>query len=247
MILYFSATGNSRHVAMRIADSLGDKAISIEGLSPDLTIADGECLGLVSPTAWWELPVITRQFIRSMNVTGKPSYVFFVVTYGTTSGATAADASHELRRRGIHLNAAFGVKMPDTWTPLFDLSDKDKVAKINEEAEKQIDKLLPRIAAHEKGFHVALRTPYAFRLFTDCMLDINRHTKNFHVEDTCIGCGKCARNCPAQAIEIRDKRPVWTKDMCALCFRCLHNCPKFAIQYGRNTKAHGQYLHPSLK
>ena len=26
------------------------------------------------------------------------------------------------------------------------------------------------------------------------------------------------------------------------CLGCLHKCPTFAIQYGRNTKKHGQYV-----
>lgn len=246
MILYFSATGNSRHVAMKLSELIGDKAVSIEGLPSDIAVADGERLGIVSPTAWWELPVMMRQFLRTLTISGKPSYVFFVATYGTISGAIAADAAHELKRRGIHLDAAFGVRMPDTWTPIFNLSDQDKVAKMNADADIQIESLAPRISACEKGVHIEWNMPYAVRLFTDPLLDIERHTRNFHLEDTCIGCGLCARNCPAIAIEMRDKHPVWIKDMCALCFRCLHSCPKFAIQYGRNTKAHGQYLHPSI-
>ena len=28
-----------------------------------------------------------------------------------------------------------------------------------------------------------------------------------------------------------------------MCLACLHHCPKFAIQYGKNTKKHGQYVH----
>lgn len=74
--------------------------------------------------------------------------------------------------------------------------------------------------------------------------DSMRRTSNFTVEDTCVGCGLCARRCPVGAIEMRDKRPVWVADRCAACLGCLHHCPKFAIQYGKRTKAHGQYAHP---
>lgn len=45
------------------------------------------------------------------------------------------------------------------------------------------------------------------------------------------------------AIEMQDKRPVWVKEKCTMCLGCLHRCPKFAIQYGKNTKQHGQYQH----
>ena len=74
-----------------------------------------------------------------------------------------------------------------------------------------------------------------------------RCTANLHVEDSCIGCGLCGKKCPVQAIEMRNKRPVWVKEKCAMCLGCLHRCPKFAIQYGRKTKTHGQYTNPHVK
>ncbi len=90
--------------------------------------------------------------------------------------------------------------------------------------------------------------PMAVKILTDPFLNSERKTKNFYVEDSCIGCGLCARKCPVQAIDIKDKKPVWTKEKCALCLRCLHHCPKFAIQYGNGkTKKHGQYRNPHTK
>lgn len=74
-----------------------------------------------------------------------------------------------------------------------------------------------------------------------------RRTAHFHVEDSCIGCGLCAKKCPVQAIEMQAGKPVWVKDKCVMCLGCLHRCPKFAIQYGRNAKKHGQYTNPNVK
>lgn len=69
-------------------------------------------------------------------------------------------------------------------------------------------------------------------------------TSHLRLEEGCIGCGRCAANCPVQAIEMQERRPVWGKEKCAMCLGCLHRCPKFAIQYGGNTRRHGQYTHP---
>lgn len=71
-------------------------------------------------------------------------------------------------------------------------------------------------------------------------------TKNLTVEESCVGCGSCAEKCPAQAIEMQAGKPAWVKKNCVMCLGCLHRCPQFAIQYGPNTKAHGQYRNPNV-
>jgi len=135
--------------------------------------------------------------------------------------------------------------MPDNWTPLFDLSDPAEVARQNELAETCIADVIARLQARETGNHTAYRKPYAIRVIADPLLSGKRKTKHFYVEDSCIGCGVCAANCPVQAIEMQRGRPVWVKKQCALCLGCLHRCPKFAIQYGDGkTKLHGQYHNP---
>ena len=41
--------------------------------------------------------------------------------------------------KGLSFAAYFSVKIPDTWTPTFDLSDLQKVRRINLNAEQEID------------------------------------------------------------------------------------------------------------
>ena len=259
MIYYFSATGNSKYVAERIAEATGDIACSIEKVQ-EVKLQDGELFGLVCPTNWWELPILAREFLTNIPIQAAGhNYFFTVSTYGTTPGCSGEDARRILAQRGIVLNASFSVKMPDNWTPIFDLSDKDKVAKQVEAAEPQIDTIIAQIKSRTEGNKTQNKKPYWVRVFADPLLTYERQTKFLSVDAmTCIGCGLCAKKCPVQAIEMRDnpqageqnklkKTPVWVPERCAMCLGCLHRCPKFAIRYGKNTPKHGQYKHPKTR
>ena len=248
MIVYFSGTGNSKYVAERLAAATNETAVSIEGLSADITLNDGERLGLAVPTYFWELPAIVREFLDKLTIKNAAGhYIYFVATYGTTSGCIGEDAKRMFKNRGIELNGLFGVKMPDNWTPVFDLSDPEKAAKQNATAENYINKAAELILKCENGYFMANKAPFFISKLTGALYEKERRAKKFYVEDSCIGCGLCAEKCPSQAIEMKEKKPVWIKE-CTLCLRCLHCCPKFAIQYGSGkTKQHGQYTNPNVK
>lgn len=253
MIFYFSATGNCKYVATRIATATNDRLISIADCMKDenfsFELSENEAIGIISPTYGWGLPVIVCDFLERLEITPvRKPYIYFVATYGTTTGQIGYFANQYMERKGFTLSAQFSVKMPDTWTPKFDLSDKEKVKAINANAEPQIDSVIEKIINAEYGNFMKNKVPnWAVKLYYPIYDNKMRKTKHFSVEDTCISCGLCAKKCPVDAIEMHDGKPVWIKDKCVMCLGCLHRCPKFAIQYGKNTKKHGQYRNPNVK
>ena len=137
--------------------------------------------------------------------------------------------------------------MPDIWTPIFNLSDNEKVARINANAEVYIEEIIHLIQSKATGNYMKARLPAGTRAVYPFCYDKMRKTKYFVVNDGCIGCGLCEKKCPVQAIKMRDGKPVWIKEQCTMCLGCLHRCPKFAIQYGKKTAKHGQYRNPNVK
>lgn len=252
MIFYFSATGNTKYVAERISKEIGEKVVSIaecfENNKFSFEIKDKEAIGFITPTYFWGLPSIVREFLDKVELKNLgESYVFHIATFGTTTGQISNMMKNYLEQKGVILNTTFSIKMVDTWTPVFDLTDKNKISRINEGVEHQIDNICKEIKNKSVGDYSKNKVlKFAVNIYYP-LYEKKRKTSNFTVEESCIGCKICEKKCPVKAIEIQDGKPVWVKDECTLCLGCLHRCPKFAIQYGKNTKKHGQFTNPNVK
>ena len=57
------------------------------------------------------------------------------------------------------------------------------------------------------------------------------------VKSECIGCGLCAKLCPAKAITMKNKLPSIDRKKCIRCFCCQGFCPKGAMKVKRTAIA----------
>ena len=100
MIFYFSATGNCRYVAERAAAATGERCVSITACMQAGELAftprDGKMVGIVSPVYFWGLPSIVNTFLERL-ILGRPEYLWFAATYGTTTGQAGRFVSEHLR------------------------------------------------------------------------------------------------------------------------------------------------------
>lgn len=249
MILYFSATGNSLHVAREIAKQTGDALYKVDGCLKEgrlhFDLKEGEALGIICPTFHWGLPSIVLEYMEklSVNAPGKP-YIFFVSTCGAVSGRSGKVLSQLLEAKELTLSASFTVQMANSWTPMANHTNPNKALAKNAAAEPVIKRIAKQIKERVTGDHLKGKMPaFATRIMRK-MYEDSRQTSHFRVLDRCISCGLCEKKCPEETIKMTAGKPVWVKERCCLCLGCLHRCPVFAIQYGKNTEKHGQYLHP---
>jgi len=255
MVFWFSGTGNSYSLAKKIADSLGERLVSIS-LEMDqhpegsvLNLAEGERLGFVYPVYAWAPPKMVLDFIdrlKAGNAAQKSQpYVYSLCTCGDEEGKTTDILRKHLMRKGFTLVSAFCLKMPNNYILGFDVDSKvvedEKLQKAGTDLKEIIAMLLER---QKDVFHLlpgsmpGVKSSVVNPLFNRFAMNVSK----FRATEACNGCGICATVCQGRIITVRE-RPVWGKE-CTQCLACIHHCPKRAIEYGKATTAKGRYLHP---
>ena len=240
MIYYFSGTGNSKWVAEEIARRTDDEAQSIAELvkdGPTVVCAGKDArIGVVFPIYAWGVPPIVERFCKSITLAG--AYAFAVCTCGDEAGK----AMRRLKKIFAY-QSAWSVKMPNNYVVGFDVDsaelEQSKIAEAKERLIAISNAVLANATQYDvyEGPGAVIKTALVRPMFNT----FARSTKRFSVEDSCNGCGLCARMCPIGAIRMQDEKPVWVKKHCTQCMGCINRCPQRAIQMGESTKNHGRY------
>ena len=250
MILYFSGTGNSAHVAARLGDELGETVCSISAHDPSQMEFTGDRMVFVFPVYSWGVPPVVRKFISRLSASfldqlrSRDAEIFMVCTHGDDAGLTAEMLRRDLSGKGLRLKGAWSVVMPNTYVALpgFDVDSPDLQREKLTAAEPRISQIADAIrnGVEEedvvRGSFAGIKTKLIYTFFMRFLTC----TDKWRTGNSCTGCGKCARNCPVGNIEMTDGRPHW-HDQCASCMACYHVCPIHTVNYGNRTKNKGQY------
>lgn len=247
MILYFSATGNSRFAAERIGAITGD---SVVDLLPLLRSGDRSPLRsdrpwvLVAPIYVEDIAIVAADWLRDANLEGDRR-LYCVFTTAGTMGCAGYRAKSIARDKGLEYMGSAEIVMPTNYPLMFTVKDEDACREIIRAAMPSIEAVANHIAAGEtipeKPF-----SPVMAKLFEWVGVWFYRcyiHPGKFRASEACIACGKCAKVCPMNNIRMEQGRPRWD-NRCIHCMACVSACPKEAVEYGSKIAGKRRYHFP---
>lgn len=265
MIFYFSATGNTRWAASKLATATREQLVNIADVINSncrFTLNKDERLGFVFPVHGWRVPVLVRKFISELTIDsaeGHRPFTFAVCTAGDDIGLTIDEYLNDtissnlsLKAMGITaVHSAYSLIMPESYVglPGMDVDTKDNEIRKKTESDERLQVICEEIFDRKQG---------VYRLDRGSWPKIKSHLiggffekflitdRPFHVDSArCVKCGICAHVCPVDDITGgKGLEPEWNHNGdCLTCFNCYHHCPHHAIEYGNRTRKKGQYYY----
>lgn len=253
MIFFFSGTGNTLWAAQKLAETTGERLISMTDSDTETayTLDEGERIGFCFPVHGWQPPKAVRRFIDRLSIANPQGhYCYALCTCGDSVGLAMPMLDKCLAKRGLKTDSRYSLIMPESYVALpFMHTDSLKrercklekarkamllIASCVRERRKDIEAIthgpMPWVLSHVIGavFNSVLITDKPFRV------DPNR----------CSKCGICAKKCPTGNIKYgQNGTPEWAHGgTCTACLACYHHCPHHAINHGPLTKRRGQYF-----
>lgn len=267
MIFYFSGTGNSRYVAEYVANRLNDSIFDIAALKSEgiyhsfkAGCRNKKTIGFVFPIYSWGVPPIVCEFIRAISdedvrdIIAKNLRVWMIATCGDETGNAHIMFRKLLQHRGLKLDGAWSVILPNTYVllPGFDVDDENLRKRKISEAPSRLDYISDKIEDGKWEYDLTigsmprLKTALVYPLFKRWGI----FPKKWRSGADCISCGACASACPVgNNITMVNGRPEWGNN-CLSCLGCYHACPTHSVNYGRITEKKRQYMpseHPHFR
>lgn len=247
MIFYFSGTGNSKFVAMKVAEVTGEKARDIADYVKNgekAEFPDEERLVFVGPAYVSCIARTVLDFVETSSFK-QGARAYFLCTCKAYMGVTPSVVEKLCGKKSLEYMGTAQIELPQNYITHFKMQDTEFNREMIIKSIPVIEEIAGRINNNEKLITkkpIILEVPLT--VWTcDLYYKYFMGTKKFYATDECISCGKCAKVCINSNIKIEEGKPVWSNH-CTHCMACINLCPKGAIEYGKGTIGKTRYPGP---
>ncbi|MBQ4528560.1 MAG: EFR1 family ferrodoxin [Clostridia bacterium] len=223
----FSPTGGTKKVADIVAKGIGGEWESVElcvsktDIIPHTFSKDDICI-IAVPSFGGRVPEINVERIR--NLKGNGARAILLCVYGNRAYEdTLTELFDEASNAGFKCICAIGAIAEHSIARQFASGrpDADDEKDLTDFA-KQISNKIKSADCNFKDEIPGNRNPYKER---------GKSTSKPETSQNCIGCGVCAKGCPAGAISF-DNPSQTDNDKCISCMKCISVCPLGARALG---------------
>jgi ferredoxin len=257
LTIYFSGTGNTKHIAELFSRKIAGGCFSIEEDVDFATkIQNHDTITFCYPIYWSRVPLIMRQFVGKHLAVLKGKKVVILVTQMIFSGDGARVFCDLFPAGHIEVMYAEHIFLPNNVNDLVLLGKKSdkRVRKQFGRVGAKLDKVCRDInngIVKKRGFSSVGRLlgniqGLIWQGKNTGSFEANANTwehkikGNVKIFDDCIICNACVKTCPMKNLQ-NEKGTIRTNNNCTVCYRCANMCPKQAIAISFSSKPKWQY------
>lgn len=242
-IVYFSGTGGTARVSSQFEKSLISHGIEVQKVALDMQVAEYYTLSnseqsvdlliLIFAVHALDAPEPVYDWIHSIPDGKGQSIAVISVSGGGEIWPNTACRVGSIKlfeKKGYNVFYERMIVMPSNIL----IATKEQLAiRLLQVLPSKVENCVAEILS---GFRRRKRPPITSRIMSAIFKCEKKGVKKFpkylRVDETCIGCGWCTKNCPRKNIELMNSRPSFG-GQCVACLRCIYGCPSKSIHTRR--------------